>query len=114
MRLRPLNIVLAALGCVTAGTTAIADQKRTGQIDCVVELYTSQGCSSCPPADALLKSYTNKDGILALSFNVDIWDNLGWKDTLASAKYTKRQRAYARTRGDGQVYTPQALSLIHI
>jgi hypothetical protein len=104
-----MNVCIAAIGIVAVAATAVADQKKTGQIDCIVELYTSQGCSSCPPADALLKSYVAREGVLPLSFNVDIWDNLGWKDTLASAKYTKRQRAYARMRGDGQVYTPQAI-----
>jgi hypothetical protein len=76
-------------------------------VTAVVELFTSQGCSSCPTADALLESYTQRRGILAVSFAVDYWDYLGWKDTLSDPKFTKRQRAYARTRGDGQVYTPQ-------
>ena len=94
---------------MSADGTVPADRKNGAQIRSVVELYTSQGCSSCPPADALLRSYVEKDGVLALSFNVDIWDSLGWKDTLASPTFTKRQRAYAQTRGDGQVYTPQTI-----
>jgi hypothetical protein len=73
----------------------------------VIELFTSQGCSSCPSADALLEGYAKRPDVLALSFSVDYWDYLGWKDTLASAKFTKRQRVYAQARGDGQVYTPQ-------
>ncbi len=73
----------------------------------VLELFTSQGCSSCPAADAVLKNYTGRKDIIALSFSVDYWDYLGWKDTLGSPKFTKRQRAYAVARGDGQVYTPQ-------
>ena len=73
----------------------------------VLELYTSQGCSSCPPADALLKSYVNRPDIIALSFPVDYWDYLGWKDTFAKAKFSDRQRAYGKQRGDGQIYTPQ-------
>ena len=104
--------VLATLFGAAAGLlplSAMAADGKTGQIKCVLELYTSQGCSSCPPADALLKSYIETEGVLALSFNVDIWDNLGWKDTLANPKFTQRQRAYAQSRGDGQVYTPQTV-----
>ncbi|MEO1794378.1 MAG: DUF1223 domain-containing protein, partial [Pseudomonadota bacterium] len=75
----------------------------------VVELFTSQGCSSCPPADKLLSGMAERRDIVALSFNVDYWDYLGWKDTLAKPAFTKRQRNYARFRGDGEVYTPQAI-----
>ena len=73
----------------------------------VVELFTSQGCSSCPPADAFLGDLTKRGDVIALTLPVDYWDYLGWKDTLASPAYSKRQRAYARRRGDAQVYTPQ-------
>jgi hypothetical protein len=75
----------------------------------VIELFTSQGCSSCPPADALLEDYARRDGVIALSFHVDYWDYLGWKDELASSEFSQRQRDYARARGDGAVYTPQAV-----
>lgn len=75
----------------------------------VLELYTSQGCSSCPSADKLLAGYAKKKGIIALSFAVDIWDYLGWQDTLASHENTERQRDYARKFGDSQVYTPQII-----
>lgn len=73
----------------------------------VLELFTSQGCSSCPPADKLLGEYAKRDDVLALSFNVDYWDYLGWKDTLGSPENSERQRAYAAARGDRQIYTPQ-------
>lgn len=80
---------------VTAGETA------------VLELFTSQGCSSCPPADKLLQAVASQPGVVALSFPVDYWDYLGWKDTLASPAFSNRQRAYADRRGDRSVYTPQ-------
>ena len=73
----------------------------------VVELFTSQGCSSCPPADAILAELARRPDIVALTFPVDYWDYLGWKDTLAHPLFTARQRAYAHARGDRQVYTPQ-------
>ncbi len=76
----------------------------------VVELFTSQGCSSCPPADALLKDVSReRPDVIALSFPVDIWDYIGWKDTLAKPEFTARQKHYAQSRGDHQVYTPQII-----
>lgn len=75
----------------------------------VIELFTSQGCSSCPPADALLQTYAKRPDVLAITLPVDYWDYLGWKDTLGSPKHSERQRNYARARGDGQVYTPQVV-----
>ncbi len=73
----------------------------------VLELFTSQGCSSCPPADKLLGELAERKDVIALTFPVDYWDYLGWKDTLAKPQYTRRQRDYARKRGDREVYTPQ-------
>ena len=73
----------------------------------VVELYTSQGCSSCPPADAFLGELAKRDDLLALSVHVDYWDYICWKDPFASPLNTQRQRQYARTLGMGYVYTPQ-------
>jgi hypothetical protein len=75
----------------------------------VVELFTSQGCSSCLPADAFLAELGQRPGSIALSLHVDYWDYLGWRDTLGSADCAERQRAYTRRRGDGQVYTPQII-----
>ena len=80
---------------------------RAGERPVVVELFTSQGCASCPPADAFLHDLANRDGVIALSFNVDYWNYLGWTDTLASPAHTERQRAYARQLGLSGVYTPQ-------
>src|SRR6266436_5087035 len=75
----------------------------------VVELFTSQGCSSCPPADKLLSELAADPSLVAISVPIDYWDYLGWKDTLADHRNTARQKAYAHTRGDGQVYTPQVV-----
>ncbi len=75
----------------------------------IVELFTSQGCSSCPPADAFLETLKSKPGIVALSYHVDYWDYLGWRDTLGSPEYSQRQYDYAKSRGDMNVYTPQMI-----
>jgi hypothetical protein len=75
----------------------------------VVELFTSQGCSSCPAADKLLGQLAADPSLVPISVPIDYWDYLGWKDTLADPRHTARQKAYAYGRGDGQVYTPQAV-----
>src|SRR6478735_3891114 len=75
----------------------------------VIELFTSQGCSSCPPADKLIAEYSRDPSIITLSLAVDYWDYLGWKDTLALHGHSNRQRAYAKARGDREVYTPQVV-----
>ncbi len=104
--------LLVALSAPTIANSAeqpAADAGNVSRIVNVIELYTSQGCSSCPPADALLKTYAARPDVLAISLPVDYWDYLGWKDTLGSPKNSERQRSYARARGDGQVYTPQVV-----
>jgi hypothetical protein len=98
------SLALAALA-LAAGPGAEAGGKRP----VVVELYTSQGCSSCPPADALLGRLADRKDVLAMSLPVTYWDMLGWKDTLASDANTKRQKAYAAAMGRGGVYTPQMI-----
>ncbi len=77
------------------------------RVEGVIELFTSQGCSSCPPADRLAGELARDERNLVLTFPVDYWDYLGWKDTLASPANAARQRAYAIARGDRKVYTPQ-------
>lgn len=105
-RLKPFRATtaLATLGLVVLIRPALAEPPRA-----VVELFTSQGCSSCPPADALLAGLARQSDIVALSFPVDYWDYLGWKDTLAQPLFTARQKAYAESRSDRQVYTPQII-----
>jgi hypothetical protein len=98
----PIAAVLFAAGMAAGSSPAAA-----GGAKAVLELFTSQGCHSCPPADAILGEYAKDPDILALSFPVDYWDYLGWKDTLASHENTVRQRAYSEARS--QVYTPQVI-----
>lgn len=92
---------------IIAAFPLATDVAAEGKQRAVLELFTSQGCSSCPPADALIGAMADRDDIVALSLAVDYWDYLGWKDTLASHANTERQRAYAKARGDGKIYTPQ-------
>ncbi len=73
----------------------------------VVELFTSQGCASCPPADALLTSLAARDDVVALAYHVDYWDYAGWEDTFGDQSYSDRQRAYAKGWGSSRIYTPQ-------
>jgi hypothetical protein len=87
---------------VVSSAVANASEPRA-----VIELFTSQGCSSCPDADKLLGELANDPSVVALSLPIDYWDYLGWKDTLALPGHASRQRAYARMRGDREVYTPQ-------
>ena len=75
----------------------------------VVELFTSQGCSSCPPADKIIGELAKDPDVIALSMPIDYWDYLGWKDTLADSRFSARQKAYSRMRGGRDVYTPQAI-----
>jgi hypothetical protein len=105
---------VAALALAAPGWAGISEPPANGS-KAVVELFTSQGCSSCPPADALLGELAEKPGIIALSYSVDYWDYLGWRDTLGSPANSERQRNYARARGDGRVYTPQVVidGIIH-
>jgi hypothetical protein len=106
----PSAIVLAAAALSIAAPTAVAQTPATEQKPrAVIELFTSQGCSSCPPADKLMAELARDPSLIVLSLPVDYWDYLGWKDTLAHSGFTYRQRAYSAMRGDRQVYTPQAV-----
>ncbi|HEY8267632.1 MAG TPA: DUF1223 domain-containing protein [Xanthobacteraceae bacterium] len=105
---RPL-LILAAFAMAAGQLPAAADNIKTGETKTVVELFTSQGCSSCPPADKVLGELAKNDRVVALSLPVDYWDYLGWRDTLALHAHSMRQKAYADARGDRQVYTPQVV-----
>jgi hypothetical protein len=98
-------LALAALAAAGDGTRRAATATPSRPV--VVELFTSQACSSCPPADAFMQELRSASGVLALSFHVDYWDYLGWRDTLADSAYSDRQRGYAESRGDADIYTPQ-------
>jgi hypothetical protein len=112
--------VLVLAACRSAASTGINEARadkppaRTGASTngvAVVELFTSEGCSSCPPADAVLADLVGARGgaVYALAFHVDYWDDLGWPDRFASPDNTARQRAYARSFGTSGVYTPQMI-----
>lgn len=110
--LNPLRLAAAALALATFGGIADAGDGTAWSSETplgVVELFTSQGCSSCPPADEFFAELAAKPGIVALAYHVDYWDYLGWKDTLSSKKNTERQYAYMRSFGSRSVYTPQAV-----
>jgi hypothetical protein len=98
------------LGALTLASLLVSSSAHAGdQPRAVIELFTSQGCSSCPPADKLLSEFSNDPSVIALSLAVDYWDYIGWKDTLALPGHANRQKAYSRARGDRDVYTPQAI-----
>src|SRR5215217_6197975 len=96
----PLAVIASALL-----TSAVASAEPRA----VIELFTSQGCSSCPPADKLAGELAQDPSLIVMSLAVDYWDYLGWKDTLALPGHTNRQRAYSKSRGDREVYTPQVV-----
>jgi hypothetical protein len=99
------TVVLAAFGGSQVSLAAEPSPPLNSPV--VVELFTSQGCLSCPPADALLGELAQREGVLALSFHVDYWNYIGWKDPFSSPRMTDRQRSYMLALGQRYVYTPQ-------
>ncbi|MBY0381121.1 MAG: DUF1223 domain-containing protein [Xanthobacteraceae bacterium] len=91
------------------GEVLSAQPAAAAGLRAVVELFTSQGCSSCPPADKIVGELAKDPSVVALSLPIDYWDYLGWKDTLADSRFSARQRAYSIMRGDREVYTPQVV-----
>ncbi len=101
--MRHFAIIAGGLWVALVGTIAQAQSKPV----VVVELYTSQGCSSCPPADDFMAELVSDPGVIALALHVDYWDYIGWKDDFAMAAFTERQKQYARSIGSRTIYTPQ-------
>jgi hypothetical protein len=111
MNYRHIAYAAAAICAASIAPPAAAEVPRA-----VIELFTSQGCSSCPAADKLLGELSRDPSLVTMSLPVDYWDYLGWKDTLALHGHTNRERAYADTRGDREVYTPQVVvnGIVHV
>jgi hypothetical protein len=104
-------LFLASLSPAVALAHTAACSARSGPVaPTVVELYTSEGCSSCPPADVWLSSLRGRADVLPLAFHVTYWDRLGWPDRFGDAAYTARQHQLARQAGRAQVYTPQVVA----
>jgi hypothetical protein len=107
MALRKIGVAIGALGLIACPSrVALAGDAAHPT---VIELFQSQGCSSCPPAEANVGAVSDRGDVLALAFEVDYWDRLGWKDTFSKTAWTARQYAYARAMGQDGVYTPQVV-----
>jgi hypothetical protein len=101
--MKTLSALFAALWIGLSGSAQAQNQPV------VIELFTSQGCSSCPPADAFMHKLAQRSDVIALSMHVDYWDYIGWKDEFGRPENAARQRAYAQTAGRRSVYTPQMI-----
>lgn len=103
------RIITAAFGAAAISTLMPAAARAQSEPVVVVELYTSQGCSSCPPADEFMALLAVDDRVVPLALHVDYWDYIGWADSFAAPAYTKRQKAYARAADSRTIYTPQMI-----
>jgi hypothetical protein len=104
---RPLHgAVLGIVALLALAQSSTAESTRM-RPRAVVELFTSQGCAQCPPADALLTGLAEEGDVVALAYHVDYWDYVGWEDTFGSGDFSDRQRAYAKSWGSSRIYTPQ-------
>jgi hypothetical protein len=109
MLTRRFLLALLTTASLSGAACAQTAPQPAAPVRAVLELFTSQGCSSCPPADKLFVKLAREPGVVALSMPVTIWDYLGWRDTLAQQTFTARQRHYGVVRGDRHIYTPQAV-----
>lgn len=114
--IKALVFIIISIGfCISGFTTDNAKIQKKIYSDSqgivILELFTSQGCSSCPPADKVLEKYVlnNNPNIIPLAFHIDYWNNLGWKDPFSKAEFTNRQRDYSRNFNSGNIYTPQLI-----
>ena len=108
MTIRTFSIAAAFAMSLAPGLSGYATA-QDAENPVVVELYTSQGCSSCPPADKLLHELAGREGVIALALHVDYWDYIGWEDVFADPKHADRQRAYSQKAGKRMIYTPQMI-----
>lgn len=105
-----LSKALSTLAIGLAGLIPFSSaMAQDGSAPVVVELFTSQGCSSCPPADELLRKLAERHDVIALALHVDYWDYIGWKDGFALPHHTRRQKGYAKAAGRRMIYTPQMI-----
>ena len=108
-----LNLILGAAAFGVAGVLSTGQARAQSEAEpgtpVVVELFTSQGCSACPPADELLHKLAARDDVIALALHVDYWDYIGWKDRFALPGHTRRQKGYAKAAGRRMIYTPQMI-----
>lgn len=106
--MKPSSLIAAVLAsALLLGQATATQAEQKGPV--VIELYTSQGCSSCPPADELLSRLALRSDVLPLALHVDYWDYIGWADSFARPEHTKRQKAYAHVAGSRTIYTPQMI-----
>jgi hypothetical protein len=109
MKRRGVALSLAAAASAILASAIVTSSDVRAEPRAVIELFTSQGCSSCPAADKLVGELARDPSLIVMSLPIDYWDYLGWKDTLAIPGHAKRQKAYSKVRGDREVYTPQVV-----
>ncbi len=103
------RIISTALGLLVAGAIGLSNPAGAQENPVLIELYTSQGCSACPPADELMERLAARADVIPLALHVDYWDYIGWADRFADPAFTNRQKGYARANGDRSIYTPQMI-----
>lgn len=109
LRLATVTLFVAVSSGGIAGQTVALSKEQSKAPQVVVEMFTSQGCGYCPPADEFLADLARAGEVVALAYHVDYWDYLGWRDTMATAGNTARQQEYSQAFGNRSVYTPQAV-----